>query len=291
MLALVGSLVFTSDAHAWGVGMHLSLGLKVLESLQFIAPAIAEVLRAFPHDFLYGSISADIFIGKGQRQRSDHCHNWSVGHQLFSLSAKNSECAFAFGYLTHLAADVIAHNFYIPNQLYLTPTTKRLGHIYWEHRSDVFIRREVWGLAKKVVRSHSPICDLFLIASVKNRGLPFKAKKKIYCHTINFFNLKKWQNTVRRLSKNSRWEVCPEYIYFLHDLSFNLILDFFDRGKDAVCLRFDPVGTENLKFAKRMRKTIKRIERKNPEKNFFDIPDTILSLAHKKDSFELTKAS
>ncbi|HBA26847.1 MAG TPA: hypothetical protein DCY98_05580, partial [Nitrospinae bacterium] len=133
-------LLFLADsAYAWGAGIHMKEGVFILDNLKLILPHIADILKAFPYDYLYGCISADIFIGKGHKRRDDHCHNWSIGQKMLKYADSNETNAFSYGYLSHLAADVIAHNFYIPNQLYLTSSTKRFGHIYWEFRSDEYI--------------------------------------------------------------------------------------------------------------------------------------------------------
>ena len=47
--------------------------------------------------------------------------------------------AMGLGYLTHLAADTIAHNLFIPRQLVLTSSTAGLGHSYWEARMDTHL--------------------------------------------------------------------------------------------------------------------------------------------------------
>src|ERR1035438_1049366 len=51
-------------AWAWTPGTHILLGEAVLRSAALLPPAIAALLRAHPHDFLYGSIAADTSIAK-----------------------------------------------------------------------------------------------------------------------------------------------------------------------------------------------------------------------------------
>ncbi len=149
-VVLIGSWIAlaTTEAHAWGPGIHMVKGSYILENLHLILPSIAQLLRACPRDFLYGCISADFFIGKGHRRRDGHCHNWSVGLKMLAAANTSANEAFCYGYLAHLAADIVAHNYYIPNQLYLTASTKRLGHVYWEFRSDSHIDSSYWNLAR-----------------------------------------------------------------------------------------------------------------------------------------------
>ena len=51
-------------AHAWTPGTHIFLGEAILRSLPLLPGAVAELLAAYPYDFLYGSIAADTSIAK-----------------------------------------------------------------------------------------------------------------------------------------------------------------------------------------------------------------------------------
>ena len=100
-LTLLSLILVPENVYAWGTGIHIMEGSYVLNNLQLILPKLADLLRSFPMDYLYGCISADIFIGKGQRRKDDHCHNWSVGQKMLSFANSNSEIAFSYGYLSH----------------------------------------------------------------------------------------------------------------------------------------------------------------------------------------------
>src|SRR5438552_7498841 len=64
-VGLVLLLVLTpSVAHAWTPGTHVFLGEAVMRSLSLLPGTIADLLHAFPYDFLYGSIAADTSIAK-----------------------------------------------------------------------------------------------------------------------------------------------------------------------------------------------------------------------------------
>ena len=38
--------------------------------------------------------------------------------------------------MTHLAADVVAHNYYVPNTLWTMPTGGKLSHVYVEAQAE-----------------------------------------------------------------------------------------------------------------------------------------------------------
>ncbi len=277
-LSSVFSLLSPDTAYAWGSGLHIKEGVFILDNLKLILPHIANILKAFPYDYLYGCISADIFIGKGHKRRDDHCHNWSVGQKMLKLANGGETLAFSYGYLSHLAADIIAHNFYIPNQLYLTSSTKRFGHIYWEFRSDEYIEKKYWKIAKTVINRHNHHNDEFMQDIIKKKLISFRTKKRLYSHSINVNDIMLWQKAVTMVSKSSRWDVEKKYIEFLNKLSLNMIISLLKNPHSSLCLKYDPVGTDNLLSSKRRRRIAIVVNGRFPVENGFDVPDEILKL-------------
>ena len=264
------------DAYAWGPGIHILKGTYILDNLHLILPSIAQLLRAFPLDFLYGCISADFFIGKGHRRKDDHCHNWSVGLKMLANADEPKNQAFCYGYLAHLAADTVAHNYYIPNQLYLTSSTKRLGHVYWEFRSDSGIDSGYWELARRAVADKNNRNDTTLEKAQRKKLVSLKTKKSVYVKMLNLTDLERWRRATEFVERNSRWEISPEYITWLRDLSISLSVDFLSNPEDSVCLDYDPVGTRNITYAKKLRRTTTRSTGFKPSKNIFEIPEDLL---------------
>jgi hypothetical protein len=192
-----------------------------------------------------------------------------------------SHFSFAYGYLSHLCADIIAHNFYIPNQLYLTSSTKKLGHIYWEYRSDAYIEKKYWKLANRIISGENVENDEFMQDFFKSKMISFQTKKKLYVRTIKLCDLEQWQDMVVLISRNSRWDLSREYILSLYRHSLNLIFDLLNHLDNSVCLNYDPVGSDNIRIAKRKRYAIKRAHGKRPKEIIFSIPDEIVNLSEK----------
>ena len=109
-LVVVGLLLlaFPDSAHAWTPGTHIYLGESVLGNLALLPPAIADLLRSYPFDFLYGNIAADSSIAKSYAPLGRHCHYWHVGQEIHDLAESDAMRAFGLGYLSHLAADTVA---------------------------------------------------------------------------------------------------------------------------------------------------------------------------------------
>ncbi len=148
-LALVA--LVPSDAWAWTPGTHVFLGEALLRSSSLLPTATAELLRAFPYDFLYGSIAADTSIAKKYAAAGRHCHSWTVGFEILERARDEPLRAFSLGYLAHLAADVIAHNYFVPRQLAITSSTAALGHSYWENRFETHLGERPARRARELI--------------------------------------------------------------------------------------------------------------------------------------------
>jgi hypothetical protein len=183
--------------------------------------------------------------------------------------------AFCYGYLAHLAADIGAHNFYIPNQLYLTSTTLRFGHVYWEYRADSQIDDKYWELARRVVEFENDDNDLSLENAVKRKLISFQAKKRMYVRVLNLTDFDRWRQACAFVERNSRWRVPQGYVEQLRSLSISLAIEFLRDPENSVCLDYDPVGTRNISRAKRLRRTTLRLTGEKPINGIFEIPSDL----------------
>src|SRR5512138_1268435 len=107
-------LLVPSEAQAWAPLAHLNFSAQALANLGVVQPGLRGVLQDFANEFLYGSLAADIVVGKNMARYLYHCHNWRVGFNVFKHAKAGGEQAFALGFLAHLAADTVAHNYFVP---------------------------------------------------------------------------------------------------------------------------------------------------------------------------------
>ena len=130
-------LIAPTDAWAWGPITHIVHGTTVLENLYRLSPAMQALLTAHADRYLYGCVGADIIQAKAYtRSVATHCHRWPVAWRIVGSAKTDGELAFAWGYMTHLAADVLSHNHFVPLHLVLSFAGRTSGHAYWEARVD-----------------------------------------------------------------------------------------------------------------------------------------------------------
>jgi len=119
LFGILAVLLIPHEAFAWGAGIHLQLGSAVINNLQVIRPDIASLIAAYPHDFLYGCLAADITIGKKFTHYLLHC-TLRIGLKVLD-NAELPPRSRAPRLLAHLAADTIAHNYFVPYKI-MTPS-------------------------------------------------------------------------------------------------------------------------------------------------------------------------
>jgi len=278
VIAVFALLLAPEPAEAWGAGMHVAQGSFIISNaLQMIRPEVAALLAQYPLDYIYGCISADIFIGKGYRRRDDHCHNWKIGLRLLSESGDDPTRAYAYGYLSHLSADVVAHNYLIPNLLYKTPASKSIGHVYWEYRADRFIKKKHWKLAWEVALRRNSENDRLVQQVMKRSAVPFGVKKLVFKRGLRISDLTTMKHRVEESYTGARYLLKKE-VTALNNYSLNLIIDFLRNGEKGIGLHFDPVGTDNTIEAKRRRKNDRNFREHNRNSDLFKPDAKIVEL-------------
>ncbi len=261
LLVLPLFLLWPDDSFAWGPATHLQLGWHIINNPAMLAAPVKPLLEAFPYDYLYGCISADIVVGKRFTRELKHCHNWHVGFNVLSRAESPSQRAFAYGYLSHLAADTIAHNYYVPEKMVSAYSTRFLRHIYWEMRFDALSDKIVWDLPQKIMKDVHADNDPLLDSVLENTLLSFSTNKTIFNNVMMIHRIEQWHKMIGRLSSYSRWVLHKEDAEIYYQKSLNAILDMLQREESAACIKEDPTGRKNLALAKRLRKNLKFMKR------------------------------
>jgi hypothetical protein len=278
-------LVSAPSAYAWGAGVHMAIGNHILSHLGLIAPAVAAILAKHPQSFLYGCLSADIFIGKGCRVTPTHSHNWAVGQRLLELAPSERLMAYAYGYLSHLAADTVAHNFYVPNMLAQTPGSGKFNHVYIEMQADMHV---AWNPAEAIelFRRKYKGADKTLLAVTEKKPFSFYLKKQIFRGSVLASGQKSWNVSLGFMGQIIPKATDPAYLDQMILLSRNVVRDFLSNPRGSVALNLDPVGTRNLRYAHLARKGRRRAIRQGRSLPVFPIPLKLRDLVPDRPSQE-----
>jgi Zinc dependent phospholipase C len=282
-VAVAALVLLPSAAYAWTPGTHVFLGEAVMRSLQLLPTAIADLLRAFPYDFLYGSIAADTSIAKKYAPVGRHCHSWAVGLEIFDGADDEPLQAFALGYLAHLAADSVAHNFFVPKQLAVTSSTSSLGHSYWESRFETHLGERYSRRARDLITLDHGRSDGLLDRILSPTIFSTPTNRRIFRGMVVVADSESWQRIFQLMKENSRWDLGDHDVGRYLDRSFDYIVDFLRRIDKSEPYTLDPSGDQPLRLAKRVRRDVLRRngdERLHEEaERYFGMPRSALTFS------------
>ena len=246
------------SAHAWTPGTHVYLGDDVLRSLSLLPAAVADLLRAFPYDFLYGSIAADTSLAKKYVPTGRHCHSWAVGLEIHDAARDDPMRAFGLGYLAHLAADSIAHNFFVPMQLAVTASTSSLGHTYWESRFETHLGPACARQARDLILLDHSRADGLLDRILSPTIFSTQTNRRIFRGMVHAADNEGWQRIFGLMTENSRWDLADAEVEQYLEHSYDHIIDLLVRFDRSSPLALDPSGDDALRRAKQVRKDAMR---------------------------------
>jgi hypothetical protein len=206
-IAVIALVMFPTPAFAWTPGTHVFLGEAVLRSLALLPASVAELLAAFPYDFLYGSIAADTSIAKKYAAAGRHCHAWHVGLEIREQARDEPLHAFALGYLAHLAADAVAHNYFVPRQLAITSSTSALGHSYWESRFETHLGERYARRARELILLDHARSDAHLDRILSPTIFSTPTNRRIFRGMVYVTDTESWQRIFQLMSEKSRWDL------------------------------------------------------------------------------------
>jgi hypothetical protein len=149
------------------------LGSEVFYLGGLLPTAVYGLIKKYRQDYLYGNIMADTILAKKYLPTEKHSHNWSVAVELLESSRTKPEKAFSMGFMSHLAADTVAHGSY-------TAGCRGLEHSLLEFRADSTIDRSYWLQAVAIRKKVQVRNDSFLEKSLERVIFSFKTNKRIF---------------------------------------------------------------------------------------------------------------
>ncbi|MBD1399208.1 zinc dependent phospholipase C family protein [Pelovirga terrestris] len=258
---LILTLLFVllpEPVYAWGAGVHLGTCLRVLAAPTVLPQALQALLAAYPLDYLYGCIAADITLGKKHTHHLEHCHNWRIGRKILERGKKAGPEAeaCAYGYLSHLAADTVAHNYFVPYKLAMTFNTTFHNHAYWEIRADIGVKKETWQIAQQLAKRNNRQLDKVLSGSISDTIFSFGTNKQIFNSMMLISRLNRWQKMVKTIATHSRWPFDraehDEYMALGLEAVFSILSD-----EQSPYWNADPTGDRALTASNLIRKNMK----------------------------------
>jgi len=257
-LVALAILLVPSDAYAWGPLAHLHFSAQALNQVSAAPPAVRLLLADYAHEFLYGSLAADIVVGKNLARYVYHCHNWNVGFDLHRTASPGAEQAFSLGFLAHLAADTVAHNYFVPYKTVGSFHRLRAGHAYWELRYDQRMDRSLVRLARHVSHPDFREHDGFLRRSLQRSSvLPFGVSRQLFGSLLLSARSHSFQHLSRlALARDRRLALEDDLVAETNRLAVAAIVGMLAEGEGCAAARADATGSRNLRLAADLRRKL-----------------------------------
>jgi len=247
-------------AWAWGPATHVYLSTEILRSLHLLGAPTAALLAAHPEKFVYGSMAPDISLAKKYAEVGRHSHYWHVAWEIWEEAKGRPPLrAAALGYLSHLAADVVAHTSFVPRMLLVTSSTRSVGHSYWEHRMDAGLDADYMATARHLVTNEEHREADRLFSEVKSRTLfSFETNRQIFEGLVQLSYGDGWQSIFDTVVDNSRWGLREEERRRYLSHSFEAVAGFLVNRESADVTAGDPTGEREIPAAKQRRRSVLR---------------------------------
>ncbi len=263
----IGILFFPRDILAWGPVAHIDFSLQLLAGTAALAPTINRLIQKYHADFIYGSLAADSVVGKNFARELSHCHSWIVAQELLVDAQRHGERCEAFirGYFSHLGADVVAHNHFVPDRLIAHYQARGVGHLYWEARfdqkllkHDVKVRNAWRDLSKLSFSEH----DRFLAMRLKPTLFSHRLSNGLYRRSLGVQRKMPWRGTLNRIDSRSKLPLFPSEVERWRVVSVAMAAMALNNPSQDGLRRLDPVGRVALGNARSHRRILRRRHRR-----------------------------
>jgi hypothetical protein len=257
-LGALALLLVPIPAHAWAPLAHLSFSTQALGSLGAVSAPTRSLLTEHANEFLYGSLAADIVVGKNLARYLYHCHNWRVGFDVRRAARTAAEEAFGLGFLAHLAADTVAHNYFVPYKTVASFHRSRTRHAYWElrydQRMDAALSRVARAVSQRAYRGHDELLRRTLAGASL---LPFSVSKGLFGSLLATARHARFQTLSRvALAPHRHLVLEDDLVEETSQLAVEAIVGMLCEGERCQAARADATGARNIRMAQQLRKSL-----------------------------------
>ncbi len=168
--------------------------------------------------------------------------------------------ALAYGYLAHLAADVIAHNYFLPARFIARFESGIASHLYTEARFDSFQESSYRELLLKLLAVDFRALNHTLKRAIDSPLFSFAAHRTIFEGGLR--RIRQFDGIIRALGGPDQSDL-QDFELFNHS-SCTAIRGVLRNPQGAPASRFDPMGTEAIHSALDLRRKLQRLIRTGP---------------------------
>lgn len=264
-LTLLLVLGCTDAVLAWGPAVHIGLADAVLGNLGLLPAGIAVALQKHRAAYRYGSIAADVVFAKRWSKVKQFCHHWSTAFNLLEKAQSQQAEAFAYGYLSHLAADTVAHGKYVPRQVLLSGSTLNFGHLYWELRADAVQDETTWRRLSRLLQTDHAEHHGALRGHLRETFLPYQLNVLLFYRMNSMATRPAVRRTLDAWGRSLGSELSTNELAGYQAEALERTQAVLSQGSRSSVVQEDPNGTSALMRVSVHRRDTRRRRRRGIE--------------------------
>jgi len=261
-LAVFVLLTTADSALAWGPATHVQIATDVLGQLALLPTTLALLLSRHALAYVYGNIAADVVFAKRLSRVKQFCHHWATGFRLLEDADGDEAASFAYGYLSHLAADTVAHGKYVPRQIALTNCTINFGHFYWELRADALAGRQAYRRLGAILGKDHSAHHTAMAGRLTDTFLPYDLNRVLFDRFSQMTVGQGSRRTMEVIARCSRYDLSGDLVDRYRAECVDRALSLLTEGDRCPLLREDPNGSGALIQSRLTRRDLRRLRRR-----------------------------
>jgi len=148
--------IYSTDALAWGLYTHVYFAQLLIFTIPLADARFRRAVQRFPDLLLAGACLPDTslfnrFAGVPELRST---HQWSIARRMLAQGADDESRALAVGYASHLLADVIAHNYFVPEHESRWFDCPVVTHAASEWAMDAHVAAQLLATPGDLLRRH-----------------------------------------------------------------------------------------------------------------------------------------
>jgi hypothetical protein len=272
VLAIVAGVFFAIvmlplPALAFGPIAHVDMGLDVITEAVGMASGTWAAIRAHQREFLRGTLGPDREVAKNLATYERHSHNWDRFFLQLENAASDAQRAFYLGCLCHLAADAVAHNYFVPMKMVESHRARFASHIYWEMRFDARTRQRGSRQALKALEMNTREHRKFLETVVPGNLLGPRFNVRMTGLAMRVQRAMAFQAVSGYVDRESRLGLADDDATDVRRLALAAQVSLMHGPSRAAVVGMDARGEETLALAGRLRRHLRDLVRRKGEPN------------------------
>ena len=263
----VAIVLMPMPALAFGPIAHVDMGLDVIAEAAGLGSGLWAVIQSYPREFLRGTLGPDREVAKNLATYDRHSHNWDRFFTRLEQASGDAQRSFFLGCLCHLAADVVAHNYFVPLKMIESHRARFAGHLYWEMRFDARGREKGSRQAMKALGLNTREHRKFLHSVVPGNLLGPRFNVRVTGLAMRLQRAMAFQAVSGYVDRESRLALSEVDAKDVRHLAVAAQVSLLHGLARAPIVAIDARGEESLAEARRLRRHLRDLVRRNGEPN------------------------